>query len=72
MASLQHPNPTMPRSLNRLRNPSIIYLLWVVLCCLLFLSPLTALVQYSLANDNASHLLVIPVIVAWLFFVDRQ
>ena len=72
MASLQHPNPTMPRSLNRLRNPSIIYLLWVVLCCLLFLSPLTALVQYSLANDNASHILVIPVIVAWLFFVDRQ
>lgn len=55
-----------------LRNLWIIYLLWVALCCLLFLRPLTALVQYSLGNDSASHILVIPLIVAWLFFVDGQ
>jgi len=62
----------MRRSMTSLRNPWIIYLLWVALCCLLFLNPLTALVQYSLGNDNASHIPVIPLIVAWLFFVDRQ
>lgn len=62
----------MPRSTTRLRSPWIVYSLWVVFCCLLFLKPLTALVQYSLGNDNASHILVVPLIVAWLFFVDRQ
>lgn len=62
----------MPRSTTSLRSPWIVYSLWVVFCGLLFRKPLTALVQYSLGNDNASHILVVPLIAAWLFFVDRQ
>jgi exosortase/archaeosortase family protein len=41
-------------------------------CGLVFLKPLSALLTYSLENENASHLVVIPLIVAWLLLLDRQ
>lgn len=53
-----------------LRNPWVIFALWLALCALVFFQPLTALADYSLHNDNASHILVIPLIVAWLLFLD--
>ena len=55
-----------------LRNPWIIFALWLVLCAIVFFRPLTVLLDYSLQNDNASHILVIPLIVAWLLFIDRR
>jgi exosortase len=55
-----------------LSNPWAIFALWLVLCAVVFFQPLTVLVNYSLHNDNASHILVIPLIVAWLFFLDRH
>lgn len=45
---------------------------WIVATCLLFLRPLIAFVTYSLSNDNASHLVLIPVITAWLLFLERD
>jgi len=30
------------------------------------------LIQYALNNDNASHILIIPLIVGWLIYLDRQ
>jgi exosortase len=39
---------------------------------LVFLRPLIAFVTYSLSNDNASHLVLIPVISAWLLFLERD
>ena len=54
------------------RNPWLMFALWVVLCGILFFQPLTSLVGYSLDNANASHILVIPLIVAWLLFIDRD
>lgn len=56
-----------------LRNPWVIFALWLApLCALVFFQPLTALADYSLHNDNASHILVIPLIVAWLLVLDRH
>jgi len=52
-------------------RPWLIYAIWVVFSCLVFWKPLGALVRYSLNNDNASHILLIPLIVAWLLYNDR-
>jgi exosortase len=34
--------------------------------------PLKAFVSYSLSNENASHLILIPVISAWVLFLERD
>jgi len=56
---------------NTSRNPWFLYAAWLALSCLLFLKPLIALVRYSFANDSASHIPLIPFIVAALLFLDR-
>lgn len=50
----------------------LIFAAWVIVCSLAFWKPLYALAQYALNNDNASHILIIPCIVAWLIYLDRQ
>jgi exosortase len=45
---------------------------WIIATCLLCLHPLAAFVTYSLSNDNASHLVLIPVITAWLLYLERE
>jgi exosortase len=50
----------------------LFYFGWIVVSCLLFLRPLTAFVAYSLSNENASHLLLIPLISAWVVFLERD
>ncbi|HTZ48931.1 MAG TPA: exosortase/archaeosortase family protein [Verrucomicrobiae bacterium] len=45
---------------------------WVLVSSLLFGKPLFALAEYGLANDNASHVLMIPLIVAWLLYLDHK
>jgi exosortase len=52
-------------------RPWLIYGIWVVFSCLIFWKPLAALVRYSLNNDNASHTVLIPLIMAWLLYNDR-
>jgi exosortase len=59
-------------SLGSLSKRTILYMVWILACCLLLLRPLEAFVSYSLANDNASHLLLIPVISAWVLFLERD
>jgi exosortase len=49
-----------------------LYAAWLVLCCLVFSNPLRLLARYALHNDNASHILLIPLIVAWLIHTDCQ
>jgi len=50
----------------------LLYLGWILASCLLFLYPLTAFVSYSLASENGSHLVLIPVISAWVVFLERD
>jgi len=45
---------------------------WIIATGLLCLRPLVAFVTYSLSNDNASHLVLIPVITAWLLYLERE
>jgi exosortase len=58
-----------PGSLSR---PLLLYFAWILASCLLFVRPLTAFVSYSLSNDNASHLVLIPFISAWIIFLGRD
>jgi exosortase len=53
-------------------NPWLMYLGWTAVSILLFLKPLKALVGYSLSNESASHILLVPLIVAGLLFVNRH
>ena len=49
-----------------------LYAAWVAGLCAVFWRPATALIHYALGNDNASHLLLIPFIVAGLIYQDRH
>lgn len=42
------------------------------MCCLVFWKPLLGLAEYGLNNSDASHILLIPFIVAWLGYTERQ
>jgi len=44
---------------------------WIVLSSLLFRSPLVAFVRMSISHDDASYLVLIPFISAWVLFVER-
>src|SRR6266404_59088 len=59
-------------SLGSLSRRVLYFAGWIVATCLLFLRPLVAFVTYSLSNDNASHLVLIPVIAAWLLYLERD
>ena len=50
----------------------LLYLAWVALTCLLFLNPLRAFVSYSLSNDDASHVVLIPFLSAWMLYLERE
>jgi len=59
-------------SLGSLSRRILLYLGWIFASCLLFLDPLRAFVSYSLSSENASHLILIPVIGAWILFLERD
>lgn len=63
---------TGPPSLGSLSRRTLLYVAWVLASCLSLWRPLQAFVSYSLTNDNASHLLLIPVISAWVLFLERH
>jgi exosortase len=46
--------------------------LWLILTAALLWKPVEALVRYSLGNDNASHIVLIPFISAWLLYFEQK
>jgi len=52
-------------------NAWLIYTAWIALGCLFYLKPLKLLASYALSSENASHVLAVPLIVAWLLYADR-
>ena len=45
---------------------------WLAIACLVFAKPLVTLVHYAITNDNASHALLIPFLVAWLLYIEGK
>ncbi len=46
------------------------YSAWVAAVCLLFWKPLRILTQYALTSSDASHVLIIPILVVWLLWTE--
>jgi len=61
-----------PSWLGSLSKRTLLYVGWILASCLLLFRPLEAFVSYSLSNENASHLVLIPVISAWVLFLERD
>jgi len=49
----------------------LLFIVWVFVFCLFFWKALEHLLHYALNNANASHILLVPLIVAWLLYQDR-
>ena len=50
----------------------LMYLLWIVLCVLVFWKPVYALFHLAEQDETASHILLIPLIAAWLVYTERK
>ena len=54
------------------RNRWLLYGLWLVGSALLCWPAVHSLLLYSLGNDDASHILLIPLVSGWLMYLDRE
>jgi exosortase len=68
-SSIDSGGSSSPKAISR---RMLFYAGWIFVSCLLFLHPLFAFVSYSLSDENASHLILIPVISAWIVFLERD
>jgi exosortase len=50
----------------------LLFVMWLACSILLSWTAFAALLRYSFGNDDASHILLIPFISAWLMFIDRR
>ena len=48
------------------------YGLWIAVSLVVFARPLGWMIHFALQNDDASHILLIPVISAWVIYLERQ
>jgi len=48
------------------------YGLWISVSLVLFARPLGWMIHFALQNDDASHILLIPAISAWVIYLERQ
>ena len=54
------------------RRRLLFYALWLVLSIVFFWKPCVALLRFSHVNDNASHIILIPLISAWLIYMGQK
>lgn len=66
------PDPRTPAALVSLPRRLLGYLAWILATGLLFFGPVRAFISYSRSNDNASHLILIPFISAWILYLERD
>lgn len=54
------------------RQPWSLFAGWTLFCSILFWKRLYALARYALTDENASHILIVPFLVAWLLYLNRE
>jgi exosortase len=57
---------------SRVKRKWLLYLLWIVLCVLVFWKPVYALFNLAEQDETASHILLVPFIAAWLIYTERK
>jgi exosortase len=50
----------------------LVYGLWIAVSLVLFARPLGWMIHFALQNDDASYVLLIPVISAWVIYLEHQ
>jgi exosortase len=50
----------------------LLFAMWLASSIVISWTAFAALLRYSFGNDDASHILLIPFISAWLMFIDRR
>jgi exosortase len=50
----------------------LLFVIWLTASIVVSWTGFAALLHYSFGNDDASHILLIPFISAWLMFIDRR
>jgi len=50
----------------------LLFVLWLFCSIAISWTGFASLLRYSFGNDDASHILLIPFIAAWLMFIDRR
>jgi exosortase len=55
-----------------IRQRFLLFGLWILACLAIFWAPATGLLRYSMGNDNASHIVLVPVITAWLVYLEKK
>jgi exosortase len=54
------------------QNRWLLFGLWLLCSVAISWKAFHSLLQYSLGNDDASHILLIPLVSGWLLYLDRQ
>jgi exosortase len=54
------------------QNRWLLFGLWLICSVVISWKAFHSLLQYSLGNDDASHILLIPLVSGWLLYLDRQ
>ena len=57
---------------SRVQKKWLLYLLWMLLCVLVFWKPVYALFNLAEQDETASHILLVPFIAAWLVYTERK
>jgi exosortase len=60
------------RAPSRRSNPWLIGLAWLLVCIFFYRGPLRSLFQLAIGNDDASHILLVPLISLYLLYLDRS
>ena len=62
----------MTEQIKTTRQRFFLFGLWILACVAVFWAPARGLLHYAMGNDNASHIVLIPVIVAWLIYLEQK
>ena len=62
----------MTEQIKTTRQRFFLFGLWILSCLAIFWATATELLHYSMGNDNASHIVLIPVIAAWLIYLEQK
>jgi exosortase len=62
----------LTEQIRTIRQRFFLFGLWILACVVIFWAPATGLLRYSMGNDNASHIVLIPVIAAWLIYLEQR
>src|SRR5580704_15363128 len=72
MQTLQQPTDSNVTDSGTLKSRLLMYVAWILASSAAFAGPLRSVVRFAAENDDASHIVVIPIISAVLLYLQRR